>query len=402
MIEIEKSATKHIVIDLNPTAYISINIKYSKNLESMIFYKVNEQINSNWVKIKNDIHSNEKNVSNDLLSTLLILGLNQNKITLSYEGANNGLIKIEIIEDPLSKIEIEKADFLKIENCICPQPSYVNRTEWGCPWGDESPNFIPVESEITHFVIHHQGGNAFPPYDATIRAIWNYHVNSNGWEDIGYHWLIDPDGIIYKGRAWLGENENVIGAHMCGCNANKLGICLLGDFTDQGPTNEQYTSLINLTTYKCCNWNISPDIESIGTDRTSGICQVESVNNIISHRDGCPTNYTECPGAYFYSQFNQLKNDIKSSYLDCMLNTNISEQKMERLIIFPNPNTTEFTVQGIFKQEEIKIYDLNGREINYTVKPVNDGLQLTLLAPTGTYIVKSKTNPILVSKLTKL
>lgn len=402
IIDVEKSNAKLTAIELNPASYISINIKYSRNLETKLNYKVIGQKNSDWIQIKDDIHSDEKHESNDFLSALIILGTQQKQITLSYEGANNGLLEIEIIEDDLNALESEKSNFINLENCICPPASFINRTSWGCPWGDESPNFIPVESEITHFVIHHQGGNAFPPYDATVRAIWSYHVNSNGWEDIGYHWLIDPDGIIYKGRAWLGENENVLGAHMCGCNANKLGICLLGDFTDQGPTNEQYSSLIDLITYKCCTWNISPELESLGTDRTSGNCQVESLNNIISHRDGCPNNYTECPGAFFYSQFNQVKNDIKTSYLNCMLNTNTNEQKSESLILYPNPITSDFIVKGIFKKEEIEIYDLHGREIKYITRSDSEGLQLTILAPSGTYIVKSKTNPAQVSKLTKL
>lgn len=402
MIDIEKSVNKLAVIELNPTVYNSINIKYPKSLESYIRYKINDQNNGDWILLKSDPHNIDIYESSEFLSSMIIVGLNEKQFFLSYDGAQSGAIELEIYEDSLSYPVSKNIDYLSSENCICSPPSYKNRTDWGCPWGDESPNFMPIESNITHFVIHHQGGSAFPPYDATIRAIWNYHVNSNGWEDIGYHWLIDPEGIIYKGRAWIGDNENVLGAHMCGCNANKLGICLLGDLTDQGPTGEQYSSLIDLLTYKCCNWNISPDLESMGTDRTSGNCQTESVNHIISHRDGCPLNYTECPGAAFYSQFNQLKNDVKTSYSNCILNTDISEERPEKFMPFPNPIISDFTIKSTLKNDDIKIYDLHGREINFLLKTDYNHSNITILAPGGTYIVKSTTNPSFISKLTKL
>lgn len=42
---------------------------------------------------------------------------------------------------------------------------------------------------------------------------------SNGWNGIGYHWVIDRDGNILKGR-----NENQIGAHCKNHNTGSIGI----------------------------------------------------------------------------------------------------------------------------------------------------------------------------------
>jgi N-acetyl-anhydromuramyl-L-alanine amidase AmpD len=56
-----------------------------------------------------------------------------------------------------------------------------------------------------------------------IAEIRQWHVRDNGWKDIGYHFIIDRDGKIGRGRA-----ETVIGAHVVGRNSGTIGICLMG------------------------------------------------------------------------------------------------------------------------------------------------------------------------------
>lgn len=53
--------------------------------------------------------------------------------------------------------------------------------------------------------------------------IRRWHVQENGWRDIGYHYVIDRDGRVATGRS-LEET----GAHTYGHNANSIGICLIG------------------------------------------------------------------------------------------------------------------------------------------------------------------------------
>lgn len=54
-----------------------------------------------------------------------------------------------------------------------------------------------------------------------IRA---WHLQ-RGFNDIGYHHLIDRDGTHATGR-----EEDVTGAHVKGHNANSIGVCLIGGF----------------------------------------------------------------------------------------------------------------------------------------------------------------------------
>lgn len=57
---------------------------------------------------------------------------------------------------------------------------------------------------------------------AKTNEVRKWHLD-RGWNDIGYHWLIDRDGTVTKGR-----DESVVGAHVAGHNANSIGISLFG------------------------------------------------------------------------------------------------------------------------------------------------------------------------------
>lgn len=60
-------------------------------------------------------------------------------------------------------------------------------------------------------------------FAAQVAEIRRWHVEDNGWRDIGYHWLISRRGSVLPGRP-----EDEIGAHVMGHNRGTLGICLIG------------------------------------------------------------------------------------------------------------------------------------------------------------------------------
>ena len=52
-----------------------------------------------------------------------------------------------------------------------------------------------------------------------VETIKDWHVNGRGWSDIGYHFYIELDGTIKKGR-----DIDKTGAHCKNHNRNSIGV----------------------------------------------------------------------------------------------------------------------------------------------------------------------------------
>ena len=80
----------------------------------------------------------------------------------------------------------------------------------------------------------------------SVDTIRDWHL-AKGWNDIGYHFYIDLDGTINKGR-----DIDKIGAHCKGHNRNSIGICYCGGVEADGKTpkdtrtKEQKDSLLHV------------------------------------------------------------------------------------------------------------------------------------------------------------
>jgi N-acetylmuramoyl-L-alanine amidase len=59
--------------------------------------------------------------------------------------------------------------------------------------------------------------------DVSAADVRRWHVNGNGWSDIGYHFVLRLDGTIETGRPL-----ERIGAHVRGRNASSVGIAYVG------------------------------------------------------------------------------------------------------------------------------------------------------------------------------
>lgn len=71
-----------------------------------------------------------------------------------------------------------------------------------------------------------------------VAEVKAWHTRDRGWSDIGYHYLIDRDGTIARGRPM--ERD---GAHVRGRNRGTVGISLFGgrDSTADGQFADNYT-----------------------------------------------------------------------------------------------------------------------------------------------------------------
>jgi hypothetical protein len=187
------------------------------------------------------------------------------------------------------------------------QPPIITRAEWGA---DESirkndRRYAPISKLFVHHTVTSPDGTD-PDPAATVRAIYAYHVQGNGWDDIGYNFLVDHEGRVYEGRYArdyaagekpTGEDlddNGVVGAHVLNHNAGSAGVAMLGDFTNGEPTTAARDALVKLMAWKADRHGI----DVLGRDPfTSSDGVVSSFPNLGGHRDA---GSTACPGDRLY------------------------------------------------------------------------------------------------------
>lgn len=114
-------------------------------------------------------------------------------------------------------------------------PQIVTRAGWGAraPRGSVATT---TWARRTGVAIHHSAG----PTTQTVRSIQDHQMDRNGWQDIGYNWLVTQDGRIWEGRAggWL-----AIGAHAANQNTAWIGICWIGTSGSTAPSAAALASI---------------------------------------------------------------------------------------------------------------------------------------------------------------
>jgi len=181
-----------------------------------------------------------------------------------------------------------------------PKPSFLTRTEWGCPDGQTTNHGTLGYTLVTHLIVHHTvNDNDAPDWSAVVLDIWKFHVFERGFADIGYNYLIAPNGVIYEGRA---GGENVQGAHFSGVNEGTMGVGMIGTYIEVEPTEAALLSLKKLFSWKCIQDHLNPIGSSLHTASQLELC------TISGHCDG--PNPTQCPGDLLYELLPVIRKDV--------------------------------------------------------------------------------------------
>ncbi len=294
----------------------------------------------------------------------------------------------EIVAPPIGPIGQPSGPIIDGGNpssCKCSLPNFENRLDWNCPDG-QTPSCAPPEfTTTTHMIVHHSAGPNFSSdWAATVLSIWNFHVNTNGWCDIGYNWIIDPNGIVYEGR---GGGDEVRGAHFCATNSGTMGVCLLGNFQDAPPTPEALESLKKLLAWKSCASNLQP--LGMGLHASSS----KNLFVISGHRDGCNTL---CPGDTFYPMLPSVRNDVHALLQACLGISSIEKElSLRRFEMYPNPASDNLTLtweQDLSQEGSIRIVNVQGAAVVQQSEhyfPGSTSFQInTQSLPAGIYVVE--------------
>lgn len=243
-------------------------------------------------------------------------------------------------------------------DCNCAQPDICGRACW-CPSGDCPIDTTPEPTVASHFIVHHSAGQTTSSdFAAVVRSYYDFHTGTNGWDDIGYNWLIDGNGIIYEGRG-----QGLQGAHFSCMNKNTIGICVIGNYENATPTTEAINALQNFIAWGSCE----EDIDILGMDfhPNSDL----NLNNISGHLDGNPSpnacSSTVCPGVNLYNLLPTIRNEIAAFPCINDNSSNVNELlENEKIEISPNPNNGNFQVN--IENVDIKdmvIYNSMGQTI---------------------------------------
>ena len=169
------------------------------------------------------------------------------------------------------------------QRSVSAKPFYdvIRRAQWGAePLKD---NHDPM-ARISRITLHHTA--TLPDMNARndrdlVKGVQNFHRNTRGWADIGYHWLIGFDGNVYEGRVLDAQGAHAGGSH----NVENLGISVIGNFTSALPAPHQMRTVAVFLEDQLKRYDVA-------------------AAELYGHRD---FKATECPGGALYDWLQTFK-----------------------------------------------------------------------------------------------
>ena len=162
-------------------------------------------------------------------------------------------------------------------------PRIIPVAEWG-----GQPLAVPARPQrITHLTVHHQGELFNPGTDvpAYLRKLQTWSRQTRKWQDIPYHYVVAPDGLVYAARPpeLAGETNTEYNPD------GHLLVMLLGNFEVQHPTRAQWDGTVRLLVQMLRAHGLKP--AALGV-----------------HRDY--STQTVCPGENLMKRWNELRQQV--------------------------------------------------------------------------------------------
>lgn len=347
--ELRRVPAVEVVWNINPTteqglfqleatvprgfSFLGIGLTYDDvdaELESVEIRYRTRQPRANWHEWV-EVHYEPGHANNDHLvhwSDILFVPdtVAHKLVQIEVKSLRNGLLKsvylhaVNMLEETPVETSLEKSIELEMpqsdQTFACSMPSIVSRDGWcGNYTACYTPSYTPSVINPTHVVIHHGASpDTYTDGHAIVRSYWNYHVYTNGWDDIGYNYLIDKYGNIFQGRLNASpEMQDVKGAHAGSSNGKAIGICFLGNADVTQATDIQLQRLNEFLAW----W-----FQSRGFDPTSKALILNQAGTeqwylprVIGHRDVRPT--TECPGNHLHTLLPSIGQSAKEQQIAC-------------------------------------------------------------------------------------
>lgn len=160
------------------------------------------------------------------------------------------------------------------------QFEFVTRAQWGARPARWSSRMSRFDGSYSH-----HGVSSQQPAVSIWRGYQSWHMDGNGWPDIGYTHGYDENGVIYEGRGWF-----TTGAHTYGFNEVSLGYCYIGNSDRVPPPPKALRAL----------WCLIRNGEQ----------QWSRQGYVRDHREGgqISGSGTSCPGSGLYGKAAEVRN----------------------------------------------------------------------------------------------
>lgn len=157
-------------------------------------------------------------------------------------------------------------------------------------WGDSFGWYRTRTWEtIKYIVFHHSVTTPTPNPKSDVDYIAEIHKR-RGWAGIGYHFVVTSDGMV-----WYVGDISVQRANVADKNHLVIGVCLVGDFTQGNPTDDQILSSHDLAKYLISEVPALINVKNKGWDAVVGHKELQS---------------TQCPGTYWQGVDDSIYNRI--------------------------------------------------------------------------------------------
>lgn len=184
--------------------------------------------------------------------------------------------------------------------------------------------------------VHHTAG----PDTQTPEQIANYHINNNGWGGIGYHFLVDKEGIVY----YVGDLSTAR-AHVANRNDQYLGVCAIGNFVNVEPSEK-------------CKYSIQELCRKIIQDYPP-LEGIQNWNQVKGHKE-VPEQSTACPAKLmeFVTQLREKNgNVLADGGVDCEQQIKALTRDLDkaRALIIAYEEDKQYNIKELLTaQQEVK------------------------------------------------
>lgn len=202
-----------------------------------------------------------------------------------------------------------------------------------------SPQYAQPKKIVIHHtatIVRDMNGDAMidrADYQDAIRAIYSFHARSRRWGDIGYNYIISPDGTVWEGRS---GGDGIVAGHTVrsasctkftkadiGFNEGSIGIAVLGTYASEGISFAAVNALSDLIAEKSWEFGIQPS--------GSGFFKDAAYPNVLGHRD---LDCTSCPGESMNLVLSDIVRMAQEKY-DTLVETKPRQYKAELVDIAP-------------------------------------------------------------------